>query len=204
MFGSSRIVTWFIPVVAVIWLARQPNVSPEITAACVVATVGLFQLDQRIKAEAWLQREQQRRHAEIQVEEELRKQKAPVYSAFFNFWLEFLMQAKQGNPQPQADVLIFFSEFTGKLMAWGSDDVIRCYLEFRRLPQISNLEEDQSDRNVELMYKLERLFLAFRRDLRHSTEVLKPGDILSLFVNDMEKYPPPAKLSQEPEHKKAA
>jgi hypothetical protein len=76
MFGSSRIVTWFIPVVAVIWLARQPNVSPEITAACVDATVGLFQLDQRIKAEAWLQREQQRRHAEIQVEEELRKQKA--------------------------------------------------------------------------------------------------------------------------------
>ena len=40
----------------------------------------------------------------------------------------------------------------------------------------------------EILFLTEKLLFAIRRDLGHKNKNLKKGDILSIFVNDIEKY----------------
>lgn len=86
---------------------------------------------------------------------------------------------------PEKEMQEFFIEFTQKLMIWGSDEVVAQWSKYRRV-LIKHSEDGQSDSND--MFELENLLLAIRKDTGHKNKNLKKGDLLGLFVNDIENY----------------
>ena len=68
-------------------------------------------------------------------------------------------------------------------MVWGSDDVLREFIAYRRF--IVNRAEDQP---AEVLFAYENLVATIRSDLGHKNKDLKRGDVLSLFINDIDQY----------------
>lgn len=163
---------------AFVWLILT---TPEVAAAVVIVSGGLIQLDR-----------QKRTESRMLAEQDLRAKKAPVYKGFIDFWLDFMMQGKLGKRRPtDVDVQKFFVKFTGDLMVWGSDDVVRKYIEFRtRAQEPTSVSGSDSARNSDIMYLLEDFVFEVRADLGHDNAGLRRGDLLRLFVNDLDEHPP--------------
>lgn len=119
-----------------------------------------------------------------EIEQELRKQKAPIYEGFS----EFLLGKVLKNEASEDEMKEFVINFSQKMLVWGGDDVIKAWVDFRK--NIVN-EEFQ----YEGLFLMENVIFAIRSDMGHSNRGLKQGDLLTLFINDMEKVLESQKLS---------
>ena len=77
----------------------------------------------------------------------------------------------------------FASQFNPKLILWGSDDLLAAYNRFRA----TGIDAPDEGSPVMLL-AFERLLYAIRRDLGHPNKNLGPGDLLRVFVNDVDDY----------------
>ena len=115
-----------------------------------------------------------------EIEASLRPRKAEVYEEFTRFWVGALLGMRDGKVTvTDEETKAFFSTSTQKLIVWGSDEVIAANRRFRR----SSLE---SKGGLDTMLQFENLLFAIRRDLGHRNEGLTTGDILGLWVNDID------------------
>lgn len=121
------------------------------------------------------------------IEEQHRELKVPMYQEFLEFLFRVFMGAKMGKQLSQKDTVQMMSKFTQDLILWGSKDVITRYREYRE--HFLHREVGQSVTKEE-MKLLENLLLEIRKDMGHKNKEIKEGDILSLFINDIEKYFP--------------
>lgn len=120
------------------------------------------------------------------IEEELRQRKIPIYEEFIKFLFKIIGNEKlESESLNEKDMEKFFIEFTQKLMIWGSDEVIEQWSKYRKV-SIEHFEN--GDSNLNDMFQLENILLAIRKDTGHKNKNLKKGDLLGLFVNDIEKY----------------
>jgi hypothetical protein len=118
-----------------------------------------------------------------QIKEQHQLKKVPIYEEFLAFWFKVLMAPKTGKKVSDKEMMIFFSEFTQKLILWGSDEVIREYGRFRDY----FTKEEKSNPKVSLeMY--EALLLAIRKDCGHENKGIKSHNLLKLFINDIKDY----------------
>ena len=69
---------------------------------------------------------------------------------------------------------------TPQLLTWAGDDVLVKWSRYRRLA--GGLDP------IESMFELEKVFLAIRKDFGHSNRKVGKGDVLGLFVNDINEY----------------
>ncbi|WP_430109287.1 hypothetical protein [Paenibacillus sp. B1-33] len=117
------------------------------------------------------------------IEQEHRNKKIPMYEEFVEFLFKILMNKKlEGEPLTEQEMLKFMSAFTQKLLVWGSDDVVLHWSKYRMMSI-----NDKSDA-MENMFQMEELLYAIRRDTGHKNKKHKKGDILKLFINDIDKY----------------
>lgn len=118
--------------------------------------------------------------------QQLYQRKTAIYEEFISFWFRMTMGDKiEGEKPTEEDVQRFFASFTQTLIVWGSDEVVGQWSSMRR--QWVSLSEDGKP-STDMLFDLERLFLAIRRDTGHKNKNLKKGDLLGLFVNDVDKY----------------
>lgn len=123
-----------------------------------------------------------------QIEEQHRLKKIPIYEEFLEFWFKVLLGSKIGKQVSEKDMLEFFTLFTQKLILWGSDEVILEYGDFRTyFMNLANDESTTSKEKLESMYKFEEMILAIRGDVGHKNTAFQRGDILKLFINDLNK-----------------
>ncbi len=115
---------------------------------------------------------------QIEIEQELRKQKAPIYEDFSELLFKVLKSSKLGEQISEDELLEFIFKFNQKLLVWGGDNVIKEWANFRI--------NTQSDDKYSVLFAVENILLAIRADMGHSNEKLKRGEILSVFINDME------------------
>jgi len=123
--------------------------------------------------------------AREQVQREHREKKIPVYEDLIAFLFRVLLGVKTGSAPTEEDMLKFMSEFNQRAMVWGSDEVLAAWIKWRRAAINSSSPGTQP---LELVFLYEELILAIRRDLGHKNSGLKRGDILALFVNDIDKH----------------
>lgn len=110
--------------------------------------------------------------------------KIPVYEGFMKFWFEKFLKQKTDAPQNyEKEILKFVTEFTQKLMLWGSDRVLKEYCKFRRLA----VHIDPKERPKDIMFLFENLLFAIRRDTGHKNRGFRKGDLLALFLTDVDK-----------------
>ncbi len=173
---SSAIMGGFLWVILKLLGTLNPNIATAILAASVTILVSVVSL---IYSKRWERR--------LEIEQELRKQKVPLYENFMAFWFRILQAQKPGlEPITDKEMANFIFEFSHKLIIWGSDDVLKQYAEFRNTS--FDLIGATPPKSFELMLSFEKLLFALRRDMGHKNKNLKTGYILSLFINDTKKY----------------
>jgi len=151
----------------------DPNVAAAIVAGIVTVTVSVASLlvSRRLENRA-------------QVIKENREKKIPVYEDLLKFMSNLLMANKLGIQVTDKETIEFMSDFTQRFMVWGSDEVVEAFGQFRRTSTVPK----ELQKPIELMFRYEELILAIRKDLGHGNKDIKRGDILSLFVNDIDNY----------------
>lgn len=117
------------------------------------------------------------------VQREHREKKIPVYEDLIKFMFRILMGVKTGEAPTEKEMLEFMSDFNQRIMVWGSDDVLAAWVKWRRT---ATSEADARANPMKLMLLYEQLILTIRRDLGHKNKNLGTGDVLALFVNDID------------------
>jgi len=126
------------------------------------------------------------------IQEQNREKKVPVYEELMEFMMRVLLGDKIGKPVPEAEVVQFLTSFTQRIMVWGSDDVLLAWVKFRR----QTIQAGTGDgKPLDAMFIFEDIVKAMRRDLGHNNSGVARGDILALFVNDIEQHLPARRRS---------
>ena len=122
------------------------------------------------------------------VRESIRSKKVPVYEELVSMFFRILNSSTPGSALlNEAELRTLFITSTEKLTIWGSEELIASFVAFRE-----NLSTGKAT-GVAAMFELEDLLLAVRKDLGHSNEGLARGDILRMFVTDIDKHLIPKK-----------
>ena len=94
-----------------------------------------------------------------------------------------MFKAKKGAPVSEAEILDFLQGFVEKITVWGSDDVLKAVIAFK-----SQASDVTAQDPAKSLFVLENMLFAIRRDLGHKNKNLKQGDLLSLFVTDIDQH----------------
>ena len=114
------------------------------------------------------------------VEKEHREKKIPFYEEMVKFIFRITFSQKLGiEPVTEQEMIQKMAEFTENLVVWGSDDVIDAWFKFR------NRSINSGGSDISVMFEIENILLAIRRDLGHHNKGLTKGKILGLFINDI-------------------
>lgn len=116
------------------------------------------------------------------IENELRKQKAPIYEEFSSFLFKILMSSQTANPVSQEEMLQFVVNFNRRLIVWGADSVIKEWSVFKSLHEVGNSPPAMT------LIAIERILYAIRADMGHKNKGLGQGDLLAIFINDIHPY----------------
>ena len=148
----------------------SPQVAAAIIAGGATVLVSVFSV-------LWSKRVERRR----EIEQEQRRQKIPVYEDFIKFLFRILMADKLGEEKvSEEEMMKFVSGFAQKIIVWGSDEVLHRYALFRRMAHDAS--------GLETVVAVESLLYAIRADVGHNNKNLKTGDLLSIFINDIEAF----------------
>ena len=120
------------------------------------------------------------RYLEHQREDERsrRERMTPIYETLVGVFQQG--EVDGGEEEMEA----FFRQLTQGLLLWGNPAIVGAFNEWRRAA--ATLDED----NPEVLFAGERLLFAVRSDLGQSNEGLGPGDLLRVWVNDVDEYLP--------------
>ena len=166
-------------------LVRTAWVAVSTLPAAVVAPTAVASLTVMVSVFSVLVTTQRSRASEI--EKDHRRQKIPVYEEFLDFMFRVLLAGNTGREPPSEDEMIkFFSDFTGKITLWGGPELVKAWNEVRAMGPSSASDDGAVDTSMILAW--ERLLFAIREDIGHSTKGLDKGDILRLFINDLDEH----------------
>lgn len=174
-------------VAATIWVAVMSvrtlrSLDVEVAAAIVSAFAALL----IALVTTWLGRFLERRSVEARSQQEKR---IPVYEAFVSDLLrmmEFTKHRDERKGPDDREIVEVLASFTEKAIVWGSGDVLKAWVDFRYLGIAGVDAPDSEAHGYRLLVKLEELFLALRADLGLDNGDLARGDLLKLFINDLD------------------
>lgn len=119
------------------------------------------------------------------IQKEHRDRKAPIYEALIKFLMRIVMSVKTEKPITESEMMEFLEDFNQRVMVWGSDGVLAAWVKWRSYA----INQDMMKTNpLGLMFLYEEVIYQIRRDLGHSNVGLKRGDILKLFINDIDNH----------------
>jgi hypothetical protein len=116
---------------------------------------------------------QRNREKRQELEKAHREQMAPIYE-------ELVTKLKDYDATKQASNIKFFKSAQTKLLLYGPTPVLKAWIAWLRTGTSNDLE------NPALLLAYERLLVAVRADLGHDNAGLEPGDLLRVYVNDID------------------
>lgn len=123
-----------------------------------------------------------RQEHKIDVQNQLRERKVPVYERIIEFIFLITFADKLGKKQPsEKEMIKFFANTTKDLVIWGSKDIVKAFGDFR--DGLTKLPNNQDPAFI--LAVVEDLLFAIRKDLGHQHIGTKRGDILRLYINDL-------------------
>ncbi len=160
---------WLLSWISGVFSALNPTVAVGILAASATILVSVTSalLSKRLEYQA-------------SIRKEIRERKVPVYEKLIGFIFRVFKGVKENKPVTEQEMLDFMMGFTQNIIVWGSDEVIDKFQKFR----VASTSGEQAN----ILFIIEDILLAIRKDLGHKNKDLTKGKILSLFVNDINKY----------------
>lgn len=116
------------------------------------------------------------------VEQAMRPRKLELYDDFLKFIMRIFGNEKVNERPTDDDMMKFFVTKTPELMTFASNNVIEKWGKLRVSLSDENTKDEQK------MFIVEDLFRAIRSDLGHSRRGSHKGDILRLFINDIDEH----------------
>lgn len=170
-----------------------PDLDPDFDAVLaatgpVLAVVFTFLVGRQREAERLL--EQRAR----EVEQTRREQQIAVFQSFIKGFLDILYSERlTGEPLNQKEMLEFFLRFTRDAVTWVPDHILNGWSQLRMdMIRMSAGGTASSEDSMEMMFRFEDLMIDMRRELGFPETSLEQGDILRLFINDIDDYLPSA------------
>lgn len=117
------------------------------------------------------------------IEQQIRNKKIAMYDEFVEMWFRFLRDMTDGKPTPESEMIDFFHSFNRKLLLWGSDEVLAKWSNYRR-----HFTDNNTTGGPQSLFDFEDLLLTIRKDTGHKNKNIKKGDLLGLFVNDIDQF----------------
>jgi hypothetical protein len=153
------------------------GVSPTVAAAIVAAgATGLLSLLTWI-----LQRRDERKKA---IAQEIRTRKIEIYTRMLEHWFEiFGLGEDRSDAESERAIAAASTQIarlTPLLLSWASDDVLSSWSKYRRAFSTPGADP------VALMLGFEQFLFVVRRDVGHANKGLQTGDLLALWVNDVD------------------
>lgn len=113
------------------------------------------------------------------IKNQQREKKIPIYEELLQFLFRVARASKDGKNMPTEDEITdFMFRFTQTLIIWGSDDVVLAFVKFR----------DPSRQPSNILFAVEDIWSAIRKDLGHSNKGISKGMLLRLIINDIDKF----------------
>ncbi|MDD5593320.1 MAG: hypothetical protein PHG97_01085 [Candidatus Margulisbacteria bacterium] len=152
----------------------QKEVSVAIIAAVTTILVSLFSV--------LLAQHYERKN---KIERELRDKKIPIYEGLIDFWFKFSNAVKLADGKlPLKEISTDYNDIISKLIIWGSDDVVSKWSNFRR--KLTEMGDNAVP--AAILFEFEDFLTTVRKDIGHKNLGMKKGDILGLWVNDINKH----------------
>jgi hypothetical protein len=131
----------------------------------------------------------------VDIENQLREKKIPIYENIIEFIFLITFAEKLGKAQPsEKETIAFFADTTRDLVIWGSKDIVKAFGDFKDM--LASFAENGD--TAGMLATLEDFLFAIRKDLGHKQTKVKRGDILRLYINDVDAlFPQLNKASQQ-------
>lgn len=110
--------------------------------------------------------------------------KEEPYAEFIEMVYKIQEKTKAGEEYSEKEILEDVFSFSKKLTLWGSNKVIKKWLNFRSKSAEGNMSP------TETLFLLEDIVFEIRKDMGQSKRGLKQGDILRFFINDVSEHLP--------------
>ena len=114
-------------------------------------------------------------------------EKIAIYKKFFDFYFRVFSHEKMhGTSMPEADIVTEILEFQKDVVFWGSDQVVKRYLDFKDSLTVFSAggnpidEEENAKRWAEIMNAVAKLLVAMRRDIGYSFTAFSAKDLARL------------------------
>ena len=91
-----------------------------------------------------------------------------------------MLNLGSGKPLDEKEMKTFFADVTPPLITYGSRGVILAWNKFRKVSRTVGIDP------IDMMLSFEGLLKAMRQDLGHRVISHQPGELLSIFINDMD------------------
>jgi hypothetical protein len=92
------------------------------------------------------------------------------------------MSTKPEEKVSEEEMLQFVVNFNRRLIVWGADSVIKEWSVFKGLHEVRNSPPAM------ILIAIERILYAIRADMGHKNKGLSQGDLLAIFINDVNSY----------------
>lgn len=129
-----------------------------------------------------------------EIEHEIREQHIPTYQELVQFLFKIFQSSKTGVTLPEQEVNDFFTDFTQKILVWGSDRFTKDFSTFRESIVLYTQQQQSgkatTEDSIKTMLTLEKLLYSIRADCGHVNKGLGRGDLLAFFINDIRDYVP--------------
>lgn len=114
------------------------------------------------------------------IRQDIRDKKIPIYENQLETFFKVFFSEKIGEEKlAEQDLIKAFAKFSEKIMIWGSSEVISAWEAFRT----GSSEPQNLERSI---LAFEAFILALRKDIGNSNKHLSKGDILKIFINDLD------------------
>jgi hypothetical protein len=122
-------------------------------------------------------------------EHALHEKKSAIYEDFIKGVFDIFdlgVPSERTEDETLTDMKEFFARITPHLIAWASDDVVVAWSRYRRSAAVADADQMAN------LFAFEGVLRAVRRDVGHQGRKVQTGDLLGLFVNDVDKFIPKA------------
>ena len=120
---------------------------------------------------------------QVALREKLREKKIPTLERLVDLIFDIQFAEKKGKKKPsQAEMVKRTVTVTQELVIWGSDDMLRAYDTFMAA---TRKPAEAKAYPLQMLYEVEDLLMAVRKDAGHENKNLERGSILRLFINDL-------------------
>ncbi|WP_412495000.1 hypothetical protein [Shewanella algae] len=123
----------------------------------------------------------------VDIENQLREKKIPIYENIIEFIFLITFAEKLGKAQPtEQEMIAFFADTTRDLVIWGSKDIVQAFGNFKDMLGSCAANGDTAG----MLATVEDFLFAIRKDLGHKHTKITRGEILRLYINDVDTYFP--------------